>query len=210
MLWRHPRLIVGLGWIGIVGGLAAVGAGYWRFINLVPDYPRALVALPLPNAYDDSVRAGQLCVAAGGARVPPASSDSAPRRASDPDVPLAQVRAVVARNRAALALWRRGRGNVYRNPPVTSFQQMFPGAEFRALGQVLVAEGKLAEREGRMPSAVRSYLDCLRLGVDVPQAGRARPRLLAGTPAGPVCRQAAHLSTAEKPCPRLQPRPGRG
>src|SRR5436190_1611091 len=44
-------------------------------------------------------------------------------------------------------------------------------ASFRALARVLVAEGKLAEREGRMPDAARSYLDCLHLGTDVPRGG---------------------------------------
>jgi hypothetical protein len=34
-----------------------------------------------------------------------------------------------------------------------------------------VTEGKLAEREGRPDDAARSYLDCLRLGVDVPRGG---------------------------------------
>jgi hypothetical protein len=44
-------------------------------------------------------------------------------------------------------------------------------ATYRTLARVLITEGKLAEREGRMADAARSYLDCLRLGTDVPRGG---------------------------------------
>jgi hypothetical protein len=105
-------------------------------------------------------------------------------------VPLAQVRAVVARNRAALARLRQGFGKKYLKPPATSpdptlwdLSKESPDslepspaplpvwATYWELATVLLTEGKLAEREGHMADAARSYLDCLRLGTDVPRGG---------------------------------------
>jgi hypothetical protein len=92
--------------------------------------------------------------------------------AYEPGVSLVDVRAVVQRNRAALARLREGFRKQYRCPPVISFTQLFPElAQYRELARVLVTEGKLAEREGRYRDAARSYLHCLRLGVDVPRGG---------------------------------------
>lgn len=108
----------------------------------------------------------------GGPPGPPAPSYRPPLQACDPGVPLAQVEAVVRRNRPALARLRQGFRKKYRSPPVVSFNQLTPElAQFRRLAQVLVTEGKLAEREGRSDDAARSYLDCLRLGTDVPRGG---------------------------------------
>src|SRR5437879_5661959 len=99
-----------------VGGLA----GYWRYANQLPVYPTPSVVMPVPNAYDDYVAAAQMSAAVGGATVgapagrshrggPPSPftpGTSRQREASEPDVPLEQVRAVVARNRTALARLR--------------------------------------------------------------------------------------------------------
>jgi hypothetical protein len=102
----------------------------------------------------------------------PAPTYQPPREACDPGAPLAQVRAVVRRNRAALARLRQGFRKQYRCPPVVSMLQTFPDLAYdHALVRVLVSEGKLAEREYRLSDAVRSYLDCLRMGVNVPRGG---------------------------------------
>src|SRR5207249_6007964 len=150
-------------------------AGSWLSANQLPVYPTPSVVMPVPNAYDDYVGAGQMCEAVGGATVeadgpgavskgmaggPPGSRGSrraAPlpgsgrkKEAFEPDVPLDQVRAVVARNRPALARLRQGFRKQYCNPPLVSFNQLFPEmAQFREMARVLVTEGKLAEREGR-------------------------------------------------------------
>lgn len=44
-------------------------------------------------------------------------------------------------------------------------------AQAREFARRLVAEGDLAEREGRYADAAQSYLDCLRLGAQVPRGG---------------------------------------
>jgi hypothetical protein len=104
--------------------------------------------------------------------VPTPSTHRGPLQAFDPDAPLAQVREIVRRNQPALARLRVGFRKQYRCPPIVSFSRMFPElANYRELARVLATEGKLAEREGRYRDAMRSYLDCLRLGVNVPRGG---------------------------------------
>jgi hypothetical protein len=192
MLRREPWLIVMLGLFGLFCVLSAGLVGYWRYANQLPVYPTPQVAMPVPNAYDDYVAAGQMSQAVGGASVqmPALRSGSAsfpppggisplatprtntPVQAYEPNVPLDQVRAVVTRNGPALARLRQGFRKEYRSPPVISFNQPLPElATYRELARVLLTEGKLAEREGRPADAMRSYLDCLRLGVDVPRGG---------------------------------------
>ena len=101
-----------------------------------------------------------------------AAAHRGPLQAFDPEVPLAQVREIVQRNQPALARLRAGFRKQYRCPPLVLAAQTLPElADYRELARVLVTEGKLAEREGRYHDAIRSYLDCLRLGVDVPRGG---------------------------------------
>ena len=225
MVRPNPRLIAMAGGFALLCVLVAGVAGYWRYANQLPVYPTPSVVMPVPNAYDDYVAAGQMCQAVGGAEIPaaptplpaapfpvagsaptgnsggslgffgappeqylgtsggpygspggppgpPASSYRPPLQAYDPGVPLAQVRAVVRRNRPALARLRRGFRKQYRSPPAVSFNQLFPELpQFRALARVLATEGKLAERYGRPNDAAHSYLDCLRLGTDIPRGG---------------------------------------
>src|SRR5205809_640285 len=167
---RNPWLVVVMGVFALICIVILGVAGYWRYANQLPVYPTPSVVMPVPNAYDDYVAAGQMCEAVGGATVeadgpgavskgmaggPPGSRGSrraAPlpgsgrkKEAFEPDVPLDQVRAVVARNRPALARLRQGFRKQYRSPPLVSASQMFPElAQFRDLARVLVTEGKLA------------------------------------------------------------------
>jgi hypothetical protein len=197
MARRNPWVVVATGVFALLCVLIAGVAGYWHYANQLPVYPPPNIVMPVPNAYDDYVAAAQMCEAAGGAtvaaegsgaastgnsgrlpgypgrrRAAPARGSGQQRQAFEPDVPLAQVRAVVARNRPALARLRQGFRKQYRSPPLVSASQMFPElAQFRELARVLVTEGKLAERQRRPDDAARSYLDCLRLGIDVPRGG---------------------------------------
>lgn len=194
MVKRNPWLVVATSVFALVCVLTAGVVGYWRYANQLPAYPAPIIVLPVPNAYDDYVAAAQMCQAAGGAALTaygpgaaapgragwppgapgrrlsaPARGPGQPREAFEPGVPLAAMRAVVARSQPALARLRQGFRKQFLNPPLN---QSWPElAQFRELARVLVTEGKLAEREGRPDDAVRSYLDCLRFGVDVPRGG---------------------------------------
>src|SRR5207302_6592605 len=143
------RLIAMAGGFALLCVLVAGVAGYWRYANQLPVYPLPNIVMPVPNANDDYVAAGQMSEAVGGATVAadgpgaasagnsggppgyPGSRRAAPARGSgrqregfEPDVPLAQVRAVVARNRPALARLRQGFRKQYRTPPLVTFNQL--------------------------------------------------------------------------------------
>jgi hypothetical protein len=170
MLRRYSWPVVAGGVFALACLIVAAIAGYWRYANQLPSYPRPAVVLPVPNAYDDYVEAGQLCRSAGAATV--TSIPGGRREAYERGVPLAQVHAVVERNRPALVRLRQGFKRQARNPILLSFTVNFPElADFRSLARVLVSEGKLSERERRPNEAARSYLDCVRLGLDVERGG---------------------------------------
>jgi hypothetical protein len=162
MAWRNPWFLVRMSLFALVCVLLIGGAVYWNAANQLPPYVRPPVVLPQPNAYDDYAAAAAICRAAGGSGV---------RYAAHP-VLSGRLRGVVGRNRAALARLRQGFGKQSCAPPVVSDEQTFPElAGYRDVARVLVAEGNLAAREGRMADAARSYRDCLRFGVDVPHGG---------------------------------------
>jgi hypothetical protein len=162
MTWQNSWSMVGMAALAIVITVASGSVAYWHTANQLPSYFRPAVVLPRPNAYNDFAAAAAMCRAVGGSGL-----DYGERQ-----VPPGRLRAVVARNRAALARLRQGLGKQSCAPPVVSFEQTFPEfGGFRPLAHVLVAEGKLAEHEGRMADAARSYRDCLCFAVEMSQGG---------------------------------------
>src|SRR5712692_1131178 len=70
MARRNPWAVVATGVFALLCVLIAGVAGYWGYANQLPVYPSPNIVMPVPNAYDDYVAAGQMCWAAGGASVP--------------------------------------------------------------------------------------------------------------------------------------------
>jgi hypothetical protein len=174
MMKRGPvPILVGIG-VALILLLVLV---YWFWIRPVPNYPRLQRPLPKPNARDDFMAAGKLCAATGGSKI--LGRDGKPIRrngrelyAGGAGVSVRELRVVVTRNRPALARLRQGFGKSFGTPPVADVAELCPELpQYRDLARVLVAEGKLAEQEGRQRDALRSYLDCLRLGSMVPRGG---------------------------------------
>ncbi|MFN3648921.1 MAG: hypothetical protein ACK47B_04995 [Armatimonadota bacterium] len=150
---------------GSVATLLAVLAlgvvGYWAYCQALPPYTPARVRMPSPNAYDDYVAAVALL---------PAGFEQVD--VSRDELPEAELRRWAQQLQPALQRLRDGFPHEYRNPPVLSFTQPFPElAQFRVLGRGLVLTGLAAERAGRSDEAARAYVDCLRLGADVPRGG---------------------------------------
>ena len=158
---RKTWLIVGVAAFAL---LAAAGTGigaYFSYANQVPPYRPPVVVMPPVNAYNDFVAAGAML---------PRQQERPPKNPQDWKT--SALRKAVAANRKALQRMRQGMGREYQNPPMFSFQHLLPElADFRTLGQALIAEGQLAEREGRFADAARSYRDCLELGNDIPRGG---------------------------------------
>lgn len=140
---RHPKLaIAAVAFVFLAAVLVAI------FYRAAPPS----VALPRPNGYDDFVEATKVLVRSGDWRTQ--------------DV--ANLRWSVQQNARALALMRSGLSKECRvalqyGDDYTSNAMPRLG-EFKALAQAFVAEGRLAQKEGRTNDALRSYLDCARFG----------------------------------------------
>src|SRR4051794_38746893 len=61
MARRNSRAVVAIGLCALICLVVAGTAGYFRYVNQLPDYPSVPVVMPVPNAYDDYVAAGLLC-----------------------------------------------------------------------------------------------------------------------------------------------------
>lgn len=108
--------------------------------------------LPVPNGYDDLLKAAQLVVSEG-------------RRSYD-DATDAEIAGLVTRNRSTLELARIGCERDCRvalEPNRTYWiNHCNVQNRFKLVGRVFLAEGLLAERDGRTNDAARSYLDGIR------------------------------------------------
>jgi hypothetical protein len=155
-----PWLMPLVGVLALVGGVGAALISYWRAANRLPAYPPATVVMPVPNGFDDLVEAARLCRSRPGDRI-----QRVPTKRGE-------LRALVSSNRRALARLRQGLARPARRPPLLVWWYGSPDlGGFRQLALLLLAEGKLAELEGRTADAVRSYLDCLRLGAHAARGG---------------------------------------
>lgn len=151
--------------------LLVMAGRWWLYANQLPTASPPTAVLPSPNAYDEYVAATALL------------TPDAPLPGQNNRTPQNQRRQILAKNRTALARLRRGFAHAYQNPPLISFTQDTPElTNFRRLAGLLIEEGKLAEAQGRLQDAADSYLDCLRLGCEVPQGGSLRHAMAGGDP----------------------------
>lgn len=109
--------------------------------------------LPSPNGYDDFVRAGKLLA--------PISSDHT-------KMPLEELRAYVSTNQESLRLLRLGLTRECRRPIeyTRDYYQQHAGerGDLRRLAQLVSAEARLVESEGRHVDAAMSQIDNLNYG----------------------------------------------
>lgn len=128
---------------------------FWTAEPLPPVAP-----LPNPNGYDDLVRAGLTI------KGKPGDYNQMNEQ---------QLDGLVATNAGALQLLRAGLNNQCRVS--VRFSEAYMAnhlnelAGFKRLAQVLAAEGRLAEMEGRPADAARSYLDAIHLGTESARGG---------------------------------------
>ncbi|MEO7678141.1 MAG: hypothetical protein ABIV39_15395 [Verrucomicrobiota bacterium] len=115
------------------------------------------IQLPNPNGYDDLVKAGQMIV-----------GDMPDCNWSQPDEEcLEGMRNYVKANGEALKRARLGLSRESRialNFTINTFSTHLPElASIKRLAQMLNAEGRVAEEEGRIDNAIQSYVDTARL-----------------------------------------------
>lgn len=128
--------------------------------------PVPLPPLPNPNGYDDIVKAGSLV------------SDSA----SDArELPLEELRAVIATNTEALQLLRVGLSRTCAVPmeaALSNNTHLLGVKVTRRLALLLAGEGRLAELENRPADAAHSYVDIIDLGNATSRGGFLIHRLV--------------------------------
>jgi len=133
--------------------------GCLLFMDLEPLPPVA--PLPIPNGYENLVKAGRVIKVSG--------------LSSYIQMNAQQLGGLVATNAEALQLLHAGLSNQSRVP--LQFSEAYMAnhlnelAGLKRLAQVLDAEGRLAEMEGRTGVAARSYLDTIHLGAESARGG---------------------------------------
>jgi hypothetical protein len=144
----------------LVLGAAILGTCAWLAVSRIRA-PAALTSptIPNPNGYDDVLQAGR---AIQDARLDIAGLDVA---AADE----ATLSTLVEASRDALVTARRGLDRPFQVPVVydlndLSNRLMNEIGLIRGLARALAAEGRLAERQGRIDDAVRADFDLVRLG----------------------------------------------
>jgi len=148
---RKVRLwILGLAIVLVVlaGWIAANQPGY------------RLASMPNPNGYDDFLRAANEIVGVPG---------------NFASLTKEELESLIATNAEVLRLVRVGLGRTCSAPTdvlITNFPAVQSHwAVQKALAQLLIAEGYLAESEQRPDDAVKSYLDAVHFGTDVARGG---------------------------------------
>jgi len=148
----------------LAGGL---GLGIFVVLSFIYGRTTPFPPLPSPNGYDDFVEAGKRL-----------SGKVVEFRELSYD----ELSELVTANSNALTLVRAGLEKRC-GLPMQSYLSNFANASSdlmaqKQLAQLLAAEGRLAELEGRPSDAARSYLDAMRFGNEVSQNGFVINRLV--------------------------------
>lgn len=129
--------------------------------------------LPSPNGYDDFIQAGTL-IQSGAL----ASGKIDDYRNLGQD----ELKALVAANAKALSLVRSGLEKSCAMPMQTYLLNSTAMSGdlplLKRIAQLLAAEGRLAELDGRLEDAARSYLDAMRFGNEISRNGFVINRLV--------------------------------
>ena len=153
----RKRILVGCGALALA---FAVLLGVEWFNNPSRRWQPPTVELPVPNAFDDYLRAGEL-----------ASENYDFNKPDDsPSSNVAVRRRILAENAEALKVLRGGFAHAYVEPRPSDPDTAQPYyAKFRKLARVLSYEATEHASNGRYAAALDSQLDAMRLGFDVPR-----------------------------------------
>jgi hypothetical protein len=148
---------------GLLLVLAVAAALRWQTGNAVPPVRFPRPALPNPNAFVFYTGAGE-------ALVHDREIGEAVSGRTAADFTIAEKRALVADNAAALRTLRDGLKLPYHEPPVHNADALFPHyARFRGLVRLLVLEGQTRAAAGDAAGAANSYLDAVQMGQQIPR-----------------------------------------
>jgi hypothetical protein len=182
---RTRTILLALAAVLVLGIITLMAFLYGRTTAFPP--------LPSPNGYDDFVQAGAL-----------ASGKVGDFKALIHE----ELRQLIATNANALALVRSGLKKQCALPmPAYLTNSAWMATELPSLkhvAQLLAAEGRLAELDGRPDDAARSYLDAIRFGNEISRNGFVISRLV-----GIACSAIGSFPLAKLPpqlgCEQLKP-----
>jgi len=131
-------------------------------VCMVAWFRPALPPLPNPNAYDDFAQAGKVLVSAEALEDYPAADEN-------------ELRLAISTNTETFRLLRLGLTREY-GFPMDRFQHDVGAvlemlSSYKRLAQLLAADGRLAELEGRTNDAVASYVDAIKFGNEISRGG---------------------------------------
>jgi len=152
-------LVVGVVTFAVPGFPLVAITAYVRTAARIPDWTPSGTEVPSPNGYSDFLAAG--------AQV---SNDVQLQVLLGTPGP-AQHGVLVSDHRTALRRLRLGLSRECRVPFDPSPRGLFELNQFRALTGLLIADGDLSASEGRYDTAVESYLDAIRFGMEMPRGG---------------------------------------
>jgi hypothetical protein len=154
--------------IALTVGITFAGGRYVIGVQDPGDVPIPAPIVLDVNAFDDYKRAGEM-VRTDSRAISQAAKMGDPYQ---PDVPGLEASELLTRHRDALTILRAGFDKPCRMPTVRDFSTLVPYyTDFRALGQLLVLEGKEKEARGDIAGAAQSYRDAVRFGTDISQGG---------------------------------------
>jgi hypothetical protein len=138
--------------IGLAAILVLLALASW------PRHPVAQPPLPVPNGYDDLMRAAGLA---------PANCPDGDRASID------EIRVFLKQHGEALPVARAGLSKEWRVPIEYSrdYFRNVPVVKLSQLSQLFALEAILAEKEGRSHDASRTYLDLVRMSAESSRGG---------------------------------------
>jgi hypothetical protein len=143
----------------VVAAVVTLAATGMLLVTSIGRQP-APTALPNPNGYDDLLQASRAVTG---------------KLDDSPELPLDKLIALVSTNSEALRLLRVGLGRSCAVPTEAQIANFANNSRdlvaLKALARVLVAEGRLAERDNRPADAARSYVEAIRLGGQMSHGG---------------------------------------
>ncbi len=168
---------------GTLSLLCAFGAYTQEQNRIIPQVVISTTPQPTPNArmfflaaaeaIQDAKAVDTAATDIAGAKngVPASSGNHASADAPPADTLAAKAR-IVRENQKTLATLRRGLAYAYGNPPARSASFSFAEfAKFRSIARLLILEAQVKRAKGDWNGAVSAELDCLEMGVMMPQGG---------------------------------------
>lgn len=156
-------------------GLTVIGLSivlmfwWWQHISTVPETDIPMPRLPVPNAHDTYVAAGNALKDTKKFDFA-IQSDHTSADVNDHPYTLAQKQALLDKNRVVFALIQVGLHQAYYAPPIRSYYTLTPYySNFRSMSRLLRLKEQVGAARGDWNGAVNSCLNAVQMGTQLPR-----------------------------------------